>query len=194
MLRGRVIRKRAFRACVLFVILFIIVNKFIKRDVKPVANSDGSIPSVDCSKLSGNLDNPDYLSCVSALGLKSVQIITETYPFATNRLDVPLGRSPFDYCMFETRCYAFRYTSKFQTALPQSDGVIVHMPDLVRLPSRSSYHRRPEQLWFMFTMEPQRFSYCALNSTLEDLDDWFNSTQNIKTQSYNINDLKQLHK
>lgn len=151
------------------------------------------INNVDCSKLFYNLDDFRYLACIRAQNLKSVQILTEYYPFASGRYD-ELGRAPFEYCQKETRCYAFRYTNTYQTPLEDSDGVILHMPDLVNLPPREIYRRNAKQLWFMYTMEAQRFSYCFFNNTLNDLDDWFNLTQTTKTQSYNSNDLKQLYR
>lgn len=61
------------------------------------------------------------------------------------------------------------------------------------MPSRRTYKRNPKQLWSLFTIESQRYSFCLLKFTLNDLDDWFNLTKTIKDHyAYMKYDLKKL--
>jgi alpha-1,3-fucosyltransferase len=99
----------------------------------------------------------------------------------------------FENCR-EKRCHAFRYASKFQTPLEESDGIIVHSPNLLQMPSKSTYKRNPKQLWSFFTLESQILSHFFLNFKITDLDDWFNLTKTIKSPyAYFPYDLKHLH-
>jgi len=103
-----------------------------------------------------------------------------------------IGRETFADCR-EKRCFAFRYKSNSQIPLEESDGVIVHAPNLHHFPSRNVYKRNPRQLWSFYTLESQRLSICSQNFDLTDLDDWFNLTKTVKFNfSYNAFDLKQL--
>ena len=155
---------------------------------------DATHTQIDCSLLTHNLNDARYVQCIhSHLKLKSVQVLTDKYPLWDGTSDSQLGHEPFSHCTLETRCYAFRYTTTSQQALPQSDAVVVHMPYLVSLPP-NGYQRPPKQIWYMFTLEPPRYAYCRLENRLDEIDDWFNLSRTIKTQSYGMYDLNRLYR
>lgn len=132
--------------------------------------------------------------------LKSIQVLTQFYDWIYWK-DEQLGERAFENCS-QKACFAFRYESsswngrRMQEAVEESDGVIVHAPNLLTVPSRHDYKRDPRQLWSFFTIESQRYSFCLLHYSLADLDDWFNLTNTVKTNkhAYMPYDLKQLHR
>lgn len=150
------------------------------------------INNLNCSQLNPDIANPRNLECIKRQNLKTVQLLTDFFHFKNWNHD-ELGQKPFENCQFEKKCYAFKYISEFQTPLEQSDGVLVHIHDLVNMPKRNSYYRNPSQLWSFFTHEPQRLSYCNFNGTITDLDGWFNLSHTIKSEAsyfaFNLNRL-----
>ena len=147
----------------------------------------------DCSGALFNIKNERDLECIRAQKLKPVQLLTELFE-STEKWNDKIGRDVFKDCP-ESRCFAFRYRSNSQVALESSDGVVVHAPNLYRIPSRETYHRRSRQLWVYYTLESQRLSVCLRDFKITDLDDWFNITRTVKSEySYFSNDIKQLER
>ena len=80
---------------------------------------------------------------LNASNIKSIQLYTKFYSWPHWRQS-GLGSKPFENCPVYTSCYAFRMSDKHgQKALEQSDGVLVHIPNLIQLPSRNDFKRRP---------------------------------------------------
>ena len=149
--------------------------------------------SRDCPKSLINIERESDLECIKAQNLKTVQLQTELFEYSVN-WDGKIGRDVFKDCP-ESRCFAFRYRSNSQVALESSDAVVVHVPNLYRIPSRETYHRRSRQIWVFYTLEPQRMSFCLRNFKITDLDDWFNITSTVKSKySYFDSDIKQLER
>ncbi len=84
--------------------------------------------------------------------LKAVQVYNERFTFDNWGLK-ELGEYPFHRCK-EKRCFAFKPFKYTQRALENSDGVMVHVPNLFYL-NRKNYERNPKQLWLFYTMESQ---------------------------------------
>lgn len=120
--------------------------------------------------------------------LKAVQLLTERFEYKNWGIG-DLGQKPFENCE-EKRCYAFKPFRFQQKPLEKSDAVMVHVPNLFYMPSRSNYKRNPRQLWSFYTMESQKRSFCSSHYDLKDLDDWFNLTQTFKPSSDLIMDYK----
>ena len=147
----------------------------------------------DCSGRLFNIEKERDLECIRAQNLKPVQLLTELFE-SSEKWNDKIGRDVFKDCP-ESRCFAFRYRSNSQVALESSDGVVVHAPNLYRIPSRDTYHRRSRQLWVYYTLESQRLSVCLRDFKITDLDDWFNITRTVKSEySYFSNDIKQLER
>lgn len=136
------------------------------------------------------------LAELNAANIKSVQLYTNYYDYPTwpKWWKMGLGNKPFEDCPVY-KCFAFKLPDEMgQIALEQSDGIMVHLPNLIRLPPRDIYKRRHDQLWMFFTNESPRNSYCFRNYTIEDLDDWFNLTSTMKYDHWLYPyDLKRLH-
>lgn len=94
----------------------------------------------ECSKLSIEIENASYLKCIKKRNLKSVQLLNNFFQFK-NWAYEDLGEKPFENCKLERRCYAFQYTAEANTPLEESDGVILHGPNLINMPSRVNYNR-----------------------------------------------------
>lgn len=147
-----------------------------------------------------SLDKRDsFFDYIRRSKLKSIQLYT---PYFQNKdWANSLGEEPFRKCQ-ESRCFAFRLADdssslkneKNQWALEESDGVIVHVLNLLSMPSRHTYKRRTSQLWSFYTLEPQRLTYCLKYFNLNDLDDWFNLTYTPKSHRhvYSGFDLKRM--
>jgi hypothetical protein len=149
--------------------------------------------SRDCPKSLINIKHESDLECIRAQNLKPVQLLTELFKSSV-KWGGKIGRDVFKDCP-ESRCFAFRYRLNSQVALESSDGVVVHAPNLYRIPSRETYHRRSRQLWFFYTLESQRMSLCLRNFKITDLDDLFNMTRTVKSEyAYFSNDIKQLER
>jgi hypothetical protein len=86
-------------------------------------------------KLTPYIDNLDLLRCIERRGLKSIQLLTKFFNFKDWAYE-SLGETPFKYCPGERRCYAFHYVSEYQKPVELSHGIIVHVPNLVEMPSR----------------------------------------------------------
>jgi hypothetical protein len=112
---------------------------------------------------------------------KSIELYTEVFDY--KNWDQPgLGIIPFEKCP-EKRCFAFKSTIIRQKAHEESDGVLVHGPNLWYLPNRKTYRRNPKQLWLYYALESPRGSQCSMHYKQEELDDWFNITSTYKTDS-----------
>lgn len=177
----------------IFFVLFLIQIFYILRFKYPINYGD-ELKQCSTNKLTNQISDRKQINCINRHhGLKSVQVLTQFYDWQFWKDDF-LGRKPFENCS-QKACFAFRYHSSRQEAFEESDGVIVHAPNLLYLPSRSDYKRNPRQLWSLFTIESQRYSFCLLHFKLNDLDDWFNLTKTVKDRfAYMTYDLKQLHR
>jgi hypothetical protein len=154
------------------------------------------------------IDEHDIIEMIHRKNLKAVQIYNERFTFDNWGLR-EFGEYPFHRCK-EKRCFAFKPFKYTQRALENSDGVMVHVPNLFYL-NRNSYKRNPKQLWLFYTMESQvllnynsviakkfneifylkRRSFCSLHYKLTDLDNWFNLTATFKSDSHIVMDYKQ---
>lgn len=59
----------------------------------------------------------------------------------------------------------------------------MHSVDLLYVPWMQNYVRNPRQLWVYFTIESQRYAYCSLYYSIQDLNGLFNLTVTFKPQS-----------
>ena len=112
--------------------------------------------------------------------LKYIQLYTGRFDYKNWALP-GLGQEAFKNCA-EKRCYAFKSSFR-QIALENSDGVIVHGPNLYNMPDRTKYKRRRKQIWMYYSMESPRGSYCSMFYKPTHLDDWFNLTATYKQDS-----------
>ena len=87
------------------------------------------------------------------------------------------GVDAFSHCNGERRCFFYSYIGKMNS---YSDGVIVHLPNLMFLPAREKRNRK--QIWLLRTIESQH-TLCSHFYKATDLDDWFNLTATYKTDS-----------
>jgi hypothetical protein len=123
--------------------------------------------------------------------LKTIQLLTGRYNhwhwgFGGGE---HLGVEPFRKCYFNN-CYAFKPYWLRQAPLEKSDAVLVHAPNLFYMLDKSNYARDRRQLWFWFTMEPQRLTFCSSHYRLDELDNWFNITIAFKRDSDILMDFK----
>jgi alpha-1,3-fucosyltransferase len=112
--------------------------------------------------------------------LKYIQLYTGVFDYK-DWGQPGLGTVPFKNCP-EKRCYAFKPFIR-QKALEQSDGVLVHGPNLWYLPDKKTYKRNSRQLWMYYALESPRGSMCSSHYKPTDLDDWFNITATYKSDS-----------
>lgn len=137
-----------------------------------------------------SLDEDDIIGSIHKNNLKAVQLLTGRFSANDwNTLIPQLGEFPFRNCP-EKRCYAFKPFYFRQKPLESSDAVLVHVPNLLYMPSKSSYTRNRHQLWIFMTMESQRRSLCSTYYSVEDMDDWFNITSTFKRSSTHLYDYK----
>lgn len=183
--------KILFALILITVLSFFYYQKYINKNDSKIKNLDDLL-----SQLEHNQSHAQFLATIKASKLKSIQLLTSYYGWGDWYHFGGLGQKPFENCTKERRCYAFRLPNNMgQKALEQSDGVLVHIPNLNQLPSRKTYKRRHDQLWMFYTHESPRFSYCLRSyGQISYLDDWFNLTCTIKTDHwYFPYDLDQLH-
>ena len=136
------------------------------------------------------IDEDEIIDTIHKNNLKAVQLLTGR--FGSNRWESfrpHLGEYPFQHCP-EKRCYAFKPFFFRQKPFETSDAILVHVPNLLYMPSKSNYKRNPNQLWAFYTLESQRRSFCSTHYKIEDLDDWFNITSTFKLKSTMIHDYK----
>ena len=126
-----------------------------------------------------NSTKEDFIDELHKQNYKVIQLYTEKF-FYPNWSLGELERAPFDKCKYKgsKECYVYKSILK---ANSKSDAVIVHVPNLVYMPSRSSYKRNRKQLWIFMTLESQH-TYCSNHFNINDLDDWFNITATYKPQ------------
>lgn len=137
-----------------------------------------------------NTNESDIVAKIHKKNLKAVQLLTDKFTYRNWGVS-EMGEKPFATCA-EKRCYAFKPFKIRQRPLEQSDGIMVHVPNLLYMPSRHSYKRNKRQLWLFNTMEPQTLTYCSFYYDIYDLDDWFNLTTTFKPQSTLVTDYKHL--
>lgn len=154
--------------------------------------SGTSVQKFECPlNLLTKFNDSAHIDCIKERGLKSIQFLTDYCHTGDTWGFDGLGKNPFKGCQ-ENRCFAFRYRDYSLVPSEKSDAVLVHVPDLLYIPSRTVYNRNRRQLWSFFTMESQQRSFC-MNNRIDELDDWFNLTMTIKNDfSYFMYDLKQL--
>lgn len=164
-------------ACV--ILIFIIYYQFIlNSNYLAVKNLNQLIEEYDKAA-----NYTELLALLKSSNIKSIQVYTNYYGWAWKH--VGFGHKAFQDCPKEKRCYSFKLPGSMgQQALEKSDGVLVHLPNLVQLPSKTYYKRRSDQLWLFYTHESPRFSYCLRNYKLTDLDDWFNLTCTVRTEHW----------
>jgi len=136
------------------------------------------------------IDEDEIIDTIHKNNLKAVQLLTGR--FSTNDWSntlAHLGEYPFQNCP-EKRCYAFKPFYFRQKPIETSDAVIVHVPNLLYMPSKKNYKRNPHQLWVFLTMESQRRTFCSSHYRVEDMDDWFNITATFKLASSFLYDYK----
>lgn len=104
---------------------------------------------------------------IHSKNLKAIQLLTQRFYFPNWGLE-KLGTHPFSNCA-ENRCYAFQPHFWRNKPFEQSDGIMVHVPDLHFMPNRDSYKRDPKQLWLFYSLEPQRYSFCSHYFKVENL-------------------------
>jgi hypothetical protein len=119
---------------------------------------------------------------------KVLQLLTREFlnktwpndPASINKLE----EGPFKSCPGEKRCYLLSAFKNLQQPLEESDAVLVHLPNLVRLPWKNSdYKRSAQQIWAFNTIESQARSFCSFHYNMRDLDDWFNVSVTFKPDS-----------
>jgi alpha-1,3-fucosyltransferase len=119
---------------------------------------------------------------------KVLQLLTQEFlnktwpndPQSINKLD----ETPFKACPSEKRCYLLNAFKSWQQPIEASDAILVHLPNLVRLPWKSSdYKRDQRQIWVLHTLESQARSFCSFHYGVRDLDDWFNLSVTFKPDS-----------
>lgn len=75
--------------------------------------------------------------------LKSIQLLTGRFDFENCGLTQGLGKSPFEECPGEKRCFAYR--SLLPIPHENADGVMVHGPNIWYLPaSEENLSEKPE--------------------------------------------------
>ena len=141
--------------------------------------------SLDDNSMFFNLADRQYI--LRDKSLKYVQLYTSR--FGEKYWALPgLGEEAFKNCA-EKRCYAFEY-SLAQIAVENADAVVVHGPNLVKMPNRRKYKRNRKQLWMYYSMESPRLSYKYMFSKPAHLDDWFNLTATYKQNSNYVTDYR----
>jgi hypothetical protein len=98
------------------------------------------------------VEEEDIVEWIQKKNLKAIQLYNERFTFDNWGLS-ELGEYPFRQCK-EKRCFAFKPFKYIQRALENSDGVMVHIPNLFHL-NKNNYKRNPKQLWLFYTMESQ---------------------------------------
>lgn len=178
----------------LLAILHLITGYFLVNSFRENNNLNENQEIIDHKSLSSSIKDKLELKRIEKAGLKSVQTLTNLFDSETWEYG-KLGTTPFEKCA-EKRCFAFKHNLNWQTPLEESNGVIVHAPNLLYLYWKNNqYKRDPKQLWSLYTLESQMHTFCYLHFKLSDLDDWFNLTKTIKDKyGYNNYDLKQLHR